>query len=145
MADLGEEGPESWLELVLKLVAVVGIIGMPNAGKNTLLFIFITAGQLVYYAACAYCVRCEVVPKRGWGVFGTNDSTSYITSRGRARLQLLIICNNKQILANNIRDVFNCSNYWQNMRHSLEAAGVPANLMCAVGTALGIRHFYDAR
>ena len=53
MADLGEEGRESRLGLVLKLVAVVGIIGMPNAGKNTLLLTVITAGQLVYYAACA--------------------------------------------------------------------------------------------
>ena len=63
-----------------------------------------------------YCRRCEVVPKRGWGVLGTNDSTSYITSR----LQLLIICNNKQVVANNIRDVPDCSDYWQDMRHSLE-------------------------
>ena len=53
MADLGEEGRESWLELELKLVAVVGIIGMPNAGQNILLLTVITAGQLVYYAACA--------------------------------------------------------------------------------------------
>lgn len=45
IADLGEEGRESWLELELKLVADVGIIGVPNAGKSTLLSV-ITAGQL---------------------------------------------------------------------------------------------------
>lgn len=44
IADLGEEGRESWLELELKLVADVGIIGVPNAGKSTLLSV-ITAGQ----------------------------------------------------------------------------------------------------
>jgi len=48
---LGEEGRESWLELELKLVADVGIIGVPNAGKSTLLSV-ITAGQ----STCHVCL-----------------------------------------------------------------------------------------
>jgi len=43
IAERGEEGIEMWVDLELRVVADVGIIGVPNAGKSTLLSVLTAA------------------------------------------------------------------------------------------------------
>ena len=43
MAEKGEPGNEQWLKLELKVIADVGIVGVPNAGKSTFLSVVSSA------------------------------------------------------------------------------------------------------
>jgi len=71
MAEKGEPGRERWLRLELRLIADVGIIGVPNAGKSTLLSAVSNAKPKI--AAYPFTT---LVPNLG--VVELDDETSFI-------------------------------------------------------------------
>jgi len=70
-AQPGEEGTEDWFVLELKLLADVGLVGFPNAGKSTLLSVISEAKpEITNYAFTT------LVPNLG--VVGYRDNKSFV-------------------------------------------------------------------
>lgn len=72
LAERGEPGAERWLSLELKLVADVGLVGVPNAGKSTLLAVSSNAKPKIadypFTTVTPNLGVCDVLGDEGIGV-----------------------------------------------------------------------------
>ncbi|KAF5941733.1 hypothetical protein HYC85_019375 [Camellia sinensis] len=140
IAEIGEEGPELWLELDLKLVADVGIIGAPNAGKSTLLSV-ISAAQ----PAIANYPFTTLLPNLGVVSFdydstmvhvvdGSSQQPEYEFDAVRLELELFNpeLAEKPYLVAYNKMDLLEASERWVSFKENLQARGIEPFCMSAV-------------
>ena len=86
-AQPGEEGIEEWIVLELKVLADVGLVGFPNAGKSTLLSVVSAAKpEIANYAFTTLVPNLGVVEYRDYKSFIMADIPGIIEEQLKAKV-----------------------------------------------------------